>query len=222
MWKAFTFPSVQIVLCVLVYLLVGYQFGAFGFLFGAPGLAAAIARPVINLIANLSHRTQEHIWMPVHGEYYLYKDVRVNVLEDEDHCRWVKVADVRKVVGTTANDRTLAKVYTHGWQTWGKPPEGYLRDDALFAHLTKENRPASLKMAVWVQRNILMPAQKVRAQYGIRIDPLLPQWPDTAPQALTPIAVAGQASDKEAAAAFIHAGPTANSARAPVSVPANR
>ena len=186
--KLFTFPSVQITLCVLVYILVGNYFGAMGWAIASPGLGAAIARPIMNLLGNMRQRAREHVWLPVHGDYYAYKDIRIYVVEDEDHCRWVRMADVRRVVGASANDRAMAQVYAKGWQLSGSPPEPYIRDDALVAYLGKENRPVTLKMALWVKRNLVVPGEKVRDKYGIRMEGYAaeptPAFAPTEPKAL--------------------------------------
>ena len=168
--KLFTFPSVQIALCLLVYVMVGNYFGAMGWAIASPGLGAAIARPIMNLVANLRHRARASMWLPQHGNYYAYKDIRVYVVEDEDHCRWVRMADVRRIVGASAKDSALAQVYPNGWQLGGSPPEPYIRDDALAAYLRKENRPVTLKMGLWVQRNLVLPGERVRARYGVKMD----------------------------------------------------
>ena len=165
-----TWPSIQIVLCLLVFAGVGYRLGPFGIVVTSPLLAAAIARPVLTLLANLRHRAREHTWLPVHGQHYVYKGVTVNVLEDDDHCRWVSLVDVRKVVGLTASERALAVAYPGRFQQAGRGSP-CLRDDALIEHLGKENNPAALRMRTWVERNVAFPGRRLRASRGIRVEP---------------------------------------------------
>ncbi len=186
MRKLFAMPSVQIALCVAGMVLCTYQFGAVGLLWAAL-LAFALPIPIMNLVANLRQRARAQMWLPVHGNYYAYKDIRVYVVEDEDHCRWVRMADVRRVVGASAKDSALAQVYPNGWRQFGSPPEPYIRDDALHAYLSKENRPVTLRMGVWVQRNLMVPGDKVRAKYGIKMESFAaeptPAFAPTQPQA---------------------------------------
>ena len=172
MRKLLGFPSVQIVLCVLVYVAVGLQFGALAWVIGAVALGVATSRSFINLAANFHQTSREHMWLPMHGVFYDYKGVRIEVLEDDDHCRWVKADDVRRTGAMKAPDRGLAATYPDAWQVVGKPPAGFLRDDALHAHLIKENRPESLRMAIWVDRNLVIPSKKVRSNLGIHVEPL--------------------------------------------------
>jgi hypothetical protein len=133
----------------------------------APLLAAAIALPVMNLLANLRQRAREQTWLPVHGQHYVYKGVTIRVLEDDEHRRWVSLADVRKAVGVTASERTLAVAFPGRCEQFGA--SGLcLRDDALVEHLGRENDPGALRFRTWAERNIALPGRKVRGNLGIR------------------------------------------------------
>ena len=160
-------PFVQIAICVTLYLLAGWRWGPFVMVWTSPLLAAAVCVPIMNLVANLRHRMRETTWLPVHGQHYVYKGVTIQVLEDEEHRRWVRLADARKVVGVTAGERALALAYPGRCEHFGK--SGFcLRDDALVEHLAKENDPDALRLRTWVERNIALPGRKVRSNLGIR------------------------------------------------------
>jgi hypothetical protein len=166
-----TLPSVQIALCLAAFLAIGWFMGPFGALVSSPLLAAAIARPLMALVANMRHTVLERTWLPVHGQHYVYKDVTIGVLEDEDHRRWVCLADARKVVGFTATERALAIAYPQRCLRIGKRGGPYLRDDALIEHLSKENHPAALRFRTWAERTIAFPGRRIRERLGIRDGP---------------------------------------------------
>ena len=163
-------PSVQIVLCLLVYALIGFRMGPFALVLTSPLLAAALAYPLLTLMANLRHKAREHTWFPVHGKHFVYKGTTIEVLEDDDHCRWISLADIRKVVGLTASERALTVVYPGRFQLFsrGRP---YLRDDALVEHLGKENAQSALRFRTWVEHDIAFPGRRIRASRGIRVEP---------------------------------------------------
>lgn len=163
-------PSIQIALCLAVYALVGWKLGPFALVLASPLLAAAIARPLLTLLANFRHGVREQVWRPVLGQHYAFKGTTIRVLEDHDHCRWVCLADVRKVVGTTASERALAVTYADRVQQMGRPGQAYLRDDALIEHLSKENNPVALRFRTWAERDIAQPAKRIRKGLGIRTD----------------------------------------------------
>ena len=160
-------PFVQIAICVTLFLLAGWRWGPFVMVWSSPLLGAAICVPVMNLVANLRQRARENTWLPVHGQHYVYKGATINVLEDESHCRWVRLADVRKVVGITAAERALAVAYPGRCEVFDKAGT-HLRDDALVEYLGKENDAGALRFRTWVERTILLPGRKVRSNLGIR------------------------------------------------------
>jgi hypothetical protein len=164
-------PSVQIALCLAVFALVGWRFGKFAVVWTAPLLGAALCRPIMALVANIRHGARARVWLPVHGQHYVYKGVTIHVQQDEDRCRWVPLADVRKVVGTTASERTLAVAFPDRCKPLGKPAQSCLRDDALVEHLGRENNPAALRLRTWVERTIVLPGRKLRSNLGIRPEP---------------------------------------------------
>lgn len=167
--RLLTLPSVQIGLCLALFALLAWRMGPFAGVIAAPLLGAAIARPMMSLLANLRHKAREHTWLPVHGQHYVYKGATLRVLEDDEHRRWVPVADVRKVVGLTASDRALTATYAQRCEPIGRAGL-HLRDDALIEHLGKENNPAALRFRTWAERNIALPGQRVRQNLGIRDD----------------------------------------------------
>ncbi|MFC5500270.1 hypothetical protein ACFPOE_22195 [Caenimonas terrae] len=160
-------PAVQIAVCVTLFLLAGWYWGPIAMVWSSPLLAAAIALPLINLAAGLRHSARERTWLPVHGQHYVYKGVTVHVLEDEEHRRWVCLADVRKVVGVTAAERALALAYPGRCERFDRSGT-CLRDDALVEHLAKENEPGALRFRTWVERTVMLPGRKVRGNLGIR------------------------------------------------------
>jgi hypothetical protein len=168
-WLAF--PSVQIALCLAAFGLVAWRMGPFATVIASPLLAAAIARPLLTLLANFRHGVRERTWLPVHGEHYVFKGITIHMLEDEDHCRWISLADVHKVVGVTAGEGALAATYPDRCKRMGKREQPHLRDDALVEHLAKENSPAALRFRTWVDRTISFPGRKIRKSLGIRPDP---------------------------------------------------
>lgn len=163
-------PLVQIALCAAVYALVWHYLGKTAFVVASPLFAAAVARPLIVLASSVRHTVRERLWMPVHGQHYVFKDTTIHVLEDDDHRRWVNLADVRKVVGATASERALAITYADRLKVMGTPAQVHIRDDALVAHLGKENRPTALRFRTWVERNIAFPGRRIQKRFGVHPD----------------------------------------------------
>ncbi len=160
-------PFLQIALWLGAYALVGHYFGPGALVLTSPLLAVGIRRPLFALAAGFRHAVRSHVWLPVHGQHYVFRGITIHVVEDGDQCRWVRLADVHKVTGSLANERTLAAAYPGGVQTLGAPAQPHMRDDLLVTHLGKLNQPEALRLRTWVERNIARPGQRVRANTGI-------------------------------------------------------
>ena len=163
-------PMVQIALCAGAYALVGYYFGKAALVMTSPLLGAAITHPLIVLASNIRHRVRAHFWLPVHGPHFVFRDITIHVIEDEEHCRWVNLADVRRVVTAMAAERALSATYGQKFRLMGTPAQAHLRDDALDTHLGKVNEPTALRFRTWVERNIAFPGRRRRMDRGIQGD----------------------------------------------------
>jgi hypothetical protein len=135
---------------------------------GTPLYGIALARPLLDLAGELRHALRAAAWRPLEGRHCVYRGTPVQVLEDESHVRWVRAADVRRIVGHTASNGALALTYPDGWRLLGTPPEPHFSDVALVAHLRTERSARALHFRHWVERTIAFPARRQREQLGIR------------------------------------------------------
>lgn len=147
-----------------------WRWGGLGSMVYALALfGVVLAKPLIDLASELRHGVRVAVWKPVEGRYYAYHGHRIEVVEDADHCRWVRAADVRRVVGFTASDGALALSYPSGWRAFGKPPEPHFSDEALLLHLAKERSAEAIRFKNWAEREIFFPARRERERNGIRL-----------------------------------------------------
>lgn len=163
-------PLLQIALAVAIYGALGWKFGPIALAILAPGLAAAVARPLLNLMGNFRDGVREHVLLPLHGSHFVFRDVTIHVVEDEDHCRWVSLADARKITPIGASEAALHKQFGERFRKAGKPAQAYLRDDALVAYLSRSTDLKAVRFRTWVERTVAMPAQRLRERAGVRLD----------------------------------------------------
>ncbi len=168
MKRLLSLPSVQIALCLVVFALGFWKFGPVGAALTSPLLGAAICRPLMNWAANIRHAAREKVWLPVHGQHYVFKGITVKVVEDDQMQRWVRLVDVRKAVGRVTADRALALTYPGRFEAKGDGGHAWLRADALIEHLAKINEPTALRMRMWVERDIEYSARRQRVQAGVK------------------------------------------------------
>jgi hypothetical protein len=160
---------VRLALCGAVAWLGWRMSGPAGLLAGGVLLALVLPRPLLDLAGELRHALRARVWREAMGHYFVYRGHRIRVLEDVSHQRWVCVADVRAVVGSSVSDGALALTYPNGLLHQGDPALAYLSDDALLIHLARDPGPRANRFRHWAEREIAFPARQRRARLGIRL-----------------------------------------------------
>lgn len=131
--------------------------------------AALLARPILEAASEARHLLRRAALRDLEGRHYAFHSRPLRVAEDLQHVRWVRVDDVRAIVGFTATDGALALSYPSGFRRIDGA--AHLADEALLVHLGREPGPAALKLRHWAEREIAFPARQVRARLGIRVPP---------------------------------------------------
>jgi len=129
-------------------------------------LGIALARPLIDFAEALGWQMRRAHWRDVEGGHYAYRGRTVVVVEDDEHRQWLRLADVRAIVGFTASDGALAISYPDRVRELGRPATPHVRDDALLAHLAKERSPEAARLRLWVEREVAFPARRRRERLG--------------------------------------------------------
>ncbi len=164
--------ALRLSLCCLFSWLVWRTLGLTSMIATLGMFGVALARPLIDLASAIRHEMRRATWHDVEGRHFAYRGHSVRVVEDADHQRWIRLADVRAIVGFTASDAALQLTYPNGWRRLGRPLEPHLSDEALLAHLAKERLPSAAKLRHWVEREIVFPARRQRERYGIKLESL--------------------------------------------------
>ena len=159
--------AIRLLLCAACSWLVWRFGGLVTMVVTAPLYGIALARPLLDLASDLRHQSHALAWRSVEGRHFAFRGTPVQVLEDDEHRRWVRAADVRRIVGFTVSDGALALTYPNGWRRIGSPARPHFSDEALITHLAKENSPESLRFRRWAEREILFPGRQVRERLGI-------------------------------------------------------
>ena len=135
-----------------------------------PIFGIALAKPIIELASEIGQAMKRAQWRDVEGQHFAFRGQPVDVVSDADKRRWVRLADIRRIAGFTASDGALELTYPSGTRRFGKAAELRLSDEALLAHLRKEQSPGAIRLATWVEREIVFPARRERERLGIRPD----------------------------------------------------
>jgi hypothetical protein len=160
--------AVRLAGCTLLSWLVWRSFGPAPMVTTLPLFGIALARPLLDLAGVLGHQMRRAHWRDVEGRHYAYRGRPVRVVEDDEQRRWLRLADVRAIVGFTASDGALAISYPDGVLAIGRPPVPHVRDEALLAHLGKERSPEAQRLSRWIEREIAFPARRARERLAVR------------------------------------------------------
>ncbi|MCX7239241.1 MAG: hypothetical protein NTU86_02265 [Burkholderiales bacterium] len=153
--------------CGGFYLLTHKLLGPLEWVLLALVIGLAFSRIVIDASAEFGWHFRSLLLKPMEGNHYKFQNFTVHVIEDDDHCRWIATHEIRTIVGNLATDHALAKIFPSGHRALGKNGEGYLRDDALVAHLANATSAQGIKFKNWVERNVAFPARRIRKRLGI-------------------------------------------------------
>jgi hypothetical protein len=156
--------------CVLFAWAVADWLGKVAMITILPIFGIALARPLIDLASEIGAAMRRAYWRDVEGSHFAFRGQPVGVVTDADRRRWVRLADIRAVAGSTAGDAALALSYPDSVSRFGRAAEPHLDAEALLAHLRKERSPEAVRFARWVKREIVFPARRERERLGIRTE----------------------------------------------------
>ena len=130
-----------------------------------------LAGPLLDLVGDLRRQMRQAVWGPVEGRHFAYRGTPVQVREDVEHRRWIRVADLRRVVGFTSSDATLALTYPAQWHLDAADGSAWLEAEAALVHLGREPGAAAHRFARWLEQEVAWPARRQRERLGIRPAP---------------------------------------------------
>jgi hypothetical protein len=158
--------ALRLALCAAVIVPVWWWIGPAGLALTAPLFGLALAKPLLDLFLQTRAAIREWAYAGTEGRFYAYKGVPIDVIDGDDGHRWLRLADVRRIVPGLASDALLAKAHPERVWRRGTPPSPYLQDDALLERLARATAPATLKFRLWVERDIVFPARRLRGERG--------------------------------------------------------
>lgn len=141
--------------CVVIAWYAFKVFGAFALVIGAPLLGVLLARPIIDLVAEMGYAGKAAALEDVQGHWWSHKGQRIDIAYDDDNARWLLAAHVRKIVAGLPRDEVLARQFGERAGVV-EGVEGFrIRADALAEYLVKSQDNASLRFKVWLDREVM-------------------------------------------------------------------
>ncbi|MEO5732663.1 MAG: hypothetical protein ABIN96_10840 [Rubrivivax sp.] len=150
---------------------------AFGLLLASPLAAFGIAPLLIAAVGESAALARRIAYRDLNGRHVVYKGRALDVREDLTGDRWIRVADVRKLLPGFPRDRVLQQTMPDVIGLLHPPKTLRISASGLDAYLARNTDPAAVRFRVWLQRELIDPAERVRRRGvagQIRIDPLAP------------------------------------------------
>lgn len=154
--------ALRLLACAGVAYLVWRGLGAIGLVVCAPLFGVALARPILELMEESAHTARRSAFRDVDGRHFQYKGTPLDVVEDTDSYRWLRLADVRKIVTALPADQVLRSLHPEGLQDMRSARNPCIKAEALLQYLQKATDPGSLRFKVWLEREVVMPAIRIR------------------------------------------------------------
>ena len=140
---------------------------------GPAGLAVSsvvvgmlLAKPLLELTAESGRWLRARAYADIEGRHYAFRGTSVQVIEDEAHVRWVRLADLQAILGPGASEGALSRLYGDGMQRLGVRRQAHLSAEVLHRHLARDTRPDAIRLRHWVEREILKPSQVLQQRAG--------------------------------------------------------
>jgi hypothetical protein len=138
--------------------------GPGGLVLTSPLVAYALTRPLASLLSGGVRWSVGRAYQPVQGRHYAFQDISLAVMEDDERRRWMRAADIRRVLAGFPRDEVLAQVLNAGQQCLGpnNAPGLYVSVDALGSLLERTEQPRARRFKHWVQREVERPSGSAR------------------------------------------------------------
>lgn len=150
-------------LCVAATWLLSRWLGAaMALVFLSPLFGIAVARPVIDLLGDSRRATRQLALQSVSGRYYAFKGHAIDIVDDVDGHRWLRTADVRKVITGLPRDGTLLRMFPGAAEQPEPPTDPRIRAEQLAEYLLKATDADALRFKLWLEREVILPARKRR------------------------------------------------------------
>jgi hypothetical protein len=160
--------GLRLLFCAAVAYVLWRLLGAVGLVVSAPLFGVLLARPLLELVAELRHSARQLAYSELEGRHFEHRGFSLSIVEDERHHRWVRVSDVRKVISTFPREAVLRQQFPEGLRDDAAARGPMIHADALLAYLARSTEPGSVRFRNWLEREVVFPAARIRQRLGIR------------------------------------------------------
>ena len=156
--------AVRLVLCALASYFMWRRWGPTGLAVSAPVFGVALARPIIDLVAEFSVLAKRVALGDLEGRNFEFRGLRLDVADHDDGYRWISVRDVRKVLPAFPRDAVLRSRFPADLVNDPRLKGERIRAEALLGYLRKATETEAIKFRNWVEKDVVFPAARARGE----------------------------------------------------------
>jgi hypothetical protein len=142
----------------------GGSAGAVGLVLVAPLFGMALARPLLDSLGAWHRQAHLAAWRDVAGDHHAYRGHTLRLLDDAAQRPWLRVDDLRRVLPSLPGDEVLQRLVGERCRPMAQPPVLGIEAEALWEQLQGSSNLQTLKFGQWLQREVLVPAERRRAR----------------------------------------------------------
>ncbi|MFN0182497.1 MAG: hypothetical protein ACKVQR_01645 [Aquabacterium sp.] len=150
--------SAGLALSALLTWLVWRWLGPIAFAICAPLFGIVLARGLIDGASWLRHAGHRRALRDVEGRHYAFHGHAIDILEDDEGPRWLRHADVAKIVPGLMAPAVMARLHPDGVRDAQRPARARVRADVLDQLLLRSTQATTLKFRHWLQREVIFPS----------------------------------------------------------------
>jgi hypothetical protein len=154
----------RLLLCCAASYAMWLRFGPTGLAMAAPVFGVALARPLIDLVAEFSVLTKHAALGDLQGRNFSFRGLRLDIAEHDDGYRWISMRDVRKVLPALPRDAVLRSRFPADLRHDESLQGERIRAEALLDYLRKATETDSIKFRNWLEKDVVFPAARARGE----------------------------------------------------------
>lgn len=163
MWRRIPTPWL---VCLVISLVLYKLGGRFLLLSVAVLCLLAFLRPLVNYLSEGDYfLTRKPALQPIEGMYFVYQGQPLDITQDSDFHRWLRLPDLRKVL----SDLPEAAYFAQNYPQLTRTPSTTCRIEvtALLDYLKQRPDNDTIRFRNWLLREVARPAKRARQRAGL-------------------------------------------------------
>ena len=147
--------------CVLMYF-AWRQYQAIGLAFSSVLAGLALSHPLMQLVSDLKNSLKRAAYASLQGRCYAFQNVLMDITEGKRDQRWLRVADVRKVLEGFPKDAVLLQRYPIACKHDKRIADLRIEANALVDYLQSSTKQNAHQFRHWLERKVIFPAKNTQ------------------------------------------------------------